>query len=312
MKLQLTLTCMALLLTAAIGCDESPVSTDAGGGGGGGGINFQDVPAIPTPASPGGSVPATSDVHTTVRRLDGPFRAFVARARGTWIVDQRFTFPTTTQWLRIVKRAGWSDEDYGALVPLGNPVGHMLMADHGRPVASVGGEFTRTNGIFEVRYTFSGEGLGAPVYIRRDRQWELKTLEGGAGDFLLLEGNAQGTLSTSYTRGSSETNTREFGQSLTVSAGVGIGPLSASVEGTLSQTFSTSVTVEKSQTETFEKTVTGEPGKIIQFQVWELVDRYSFCDASGDPLEHADYKIKNVVWTRRGSAAYLQTTAFDK
>ena len=44
------------------------------------------------------------------------------------------------------------------------------------------------------------------------------------------------------------------------------------VSGSLAETFSNSVTIEESATETFEQTVTGKEGKLIHFQVWELVE----------------------------------------
>lgn len=299
--------CIALVLASGLGCSDSTTAPEPPGSTP---VSFQDVPAIPVPTSPGGSVPPTSDVHTTIRPLDGNFRAFVARAKGDWVVDYRIS--TLSNWINVDKRSGWSDQTFNAVIQLGNPVGYMLMVENGSPKAKVVGEFNRIQTILETRYRFSGPGLSEAVYLRRDRQWELKTLEGGIGDFLLLEGNVQGTVSTSYTRGSSRTDTEEFGRSLTVSAGAGYGPLSVSVSGTLSQTFSTSITVDESRTETFEKSVSGEPGKIIQFQVWELVDRYSFCDANGDPLSHTDYVFDNATWTRHGSASFLQTTVFDK
>ena len=308
----LLLTCMLFIVSAGVGCNESTtvpeVPTDTGS-------DFRDVPPIPTPSSPGGSVPAKSSVHTTIHRLNGDFLARLERAQGTWYVDQRLPY-FNTKWTRVQTRTGWSTDPFGTLVQLGSPLGYAQMTKNGQPLSTVNAEFFRTYGVnsaqVDYRFAFAGSGLGEPAYLRRDRQWELKTLEGGVGDFLLLEGNAQGTVSTSYTRGSSKTSTEEFGRSLTVGVGLSYGPLSASVSGTLSQTFSSSVTVEESRTETFEKSVSGEPGKIIQFQVWELVDTYSFCDASGAPLEHVDYYFDNPVWVRHGAASFLQTTAFDK
>ena len=94
-------------------------------------------------------------------------------------------------------------------------------------------------------------------------------------------------------------------------AGVDFGVLSATVSGTLSEVFSSSVTVSESRTETFSEGVTGKPGKVLQFIVWELVETYRFCDAEGNPVISENYVFGDPVLIRRGGAVALQSTEFD-
>jgi hypothetical protein len=158
---------------------------------------------------------------------------------------------------------------------------------------------------------FTGRELATGVHVRRDRHWELKPLEGAAGDYLLVYPHTEGEVSTTYTSGTETSQTEEFGESLTVTAGLSYSVLSASVSGTLSETFSSSVTVSETNAETFTKRVTGKEGKVIQFMVWELVEEYSITDADGEPLTDDNYVVTTGTMGRRGVAIALQSTEFD-
>lgn len=309
---------LVLLAIAALGltaCSDSP--TDPGGDGSGP-DNFVDVPPIPEPATPGGDVPSRSEERSRVEALDGNFRAVVADAFGDWTGERRCGTSTT----QLEPQTDWA-----SAVPTGSPFDILARTVEGRTfdlIDAAGGELaveisrTQLSSCSGVPFTpygqqvtlFQSRVFAADVHIRRDRHWELKPLEGNAGDYLLVYPNTQGQISTSYQSGSERTRTEEFGRSVTAEAGLSFGPLSASVSATLSETFSSSVTVSESTTETFTKTVTGKEGAIVQFMVWELVENYSFVDADGMPLTDENFQLNLATLQRRGSAIALQSTEF--
>ena len=311
----LTISCAMLIALGAMGCGDSPVDPPAPGGGDTG-PGFADVPDIPVPATPGGDVPARSDIHTTVKLYTGKFAPTISNAYGRWDIDrvQHIGIGIPDVRTPILHGDAWSSSvtDPFAELIIEEHMSRLLLQDGNgeRQPHDISG--TEGPSIYETELRFQGEAADKPVYIRRDRHWELKPLEGGAGNYLLLDGPVTGEVSSSYTKGTSTTQTREFGRSVTASVSAGLGALSASVSGTLSETFSTSVTVSESKTETFTKTVFGQSGKIVQFMVWELVEKYTFCDEDGAPYAAPHYVIPTTSMTRRATAVYLQATEFDK
>jgi hypothetical protein len=313
-----TLFIMTLVLASLLaGCSDSPTDPETGGGGGGPVIE-NDVPDIPQPTTLGGDVPATSATLTRIEKLEGVFRPHVLGAYGTWEGskicsngDQEFLTSVIDWSLNLNRNLEFAQ--IAALLP-------------GRNIAFLDESGSEIFPVFSLDYlgpgcgdqlpaiisaVFRGGKFGTPVHIRRDRRWELKPLEGNAGDYLLVFPQTTGEVSSTYTSGIESGQTIEFGKSLTVSAGLGIGPLSVSVSGTLSETFSSSVTVSESKSETFTKSVTGLSGKVLQFMVWELVETYSFTDAEGNKLVSEDYFFVDEVLVRRGSAIALQSTEFE-
>jgi hypothetical protein len=162
------------------------------------------------------------------------------------------------------------------------------------------------------RLSYEGFELNSAPNLRRDRFWVRRPLEGGVGNFLLLIGDTQGEITTTYTSGSSTTETEEFGRTVTASAGLDFGKLSLGVEVSISRTFSTSVTVSSESSESFTKTVFGEDGKIVQFQVWELVERYTITDPAGEPFTDPAFAFEPVEFHIRGVAVALDATKFDQ
>jgi hypothetical protein len=310
-----TLLTVLTIILIGVGCSDSP--TDPAPSGGGGPV-FADVPAIPEPSTLGGDVPATSGTLTRVEQLDSVFRPNVVDAYGAWSGVK--LCPTGSQ--ELPERNTWSsnlfgDFDYSALarIILGrrmvfqDAAGMNSQQHFEQGYAALCQRLSPTLGRVEANYR--GPAFEVPVHVRRDRHWELKPLEGSAGDYLLVYPQTSGEVSTSYASGSERSQTEEFGRSLTAEVSAGYGVLSASVSGTLSETFSSSVTVNETTTETFTKSVTGKPGKIVQFMVWEMVENYSFCDADGNALESENFVIAAETMTRRGTAIALQSTEFD-
>ena len=309
-------------LILCIGCSGS--TTDPGGGngngnGGGDGGGYTDVPDLPTPASPGGDVPAESDTVSRVALLTGTFNPLVTDTYGAWLHIERCTGRVVADQ-RVVDWASRANAS-GNFSPVTVQIRNrrlLLQRSDGSAVAPERSA-TRTPDCGALplpgdvdQYAFKGEALAAPVYVRRDRHWELKPLEGNVGGYLLVFPNTSGEVATSYTSGTERSQTEEFGRSLTATVGASYGVLSATVSGTLSQTFSSSVSVNESTTETFTKSVTGKDGKIIQFMVWELVEDYRFTDAEGNPLDDANFVFAPDRMTRRGVAIALQSTEFDQ
>ena len=183
------------------------------------------------------------------------------------------------------------------------------------PAGGSSGEETISEILFaraDCRLYWQTEALSEVPHLRRDRFWLRQTLEGGAGNFLLLIGDTQGEVSSTYTSGSSVTETEEFGRSVTASAGLDLGALTLGVQATLSESFSTTVEVSEETSETFTKTVWGEEGKVKHFQVWELVEVYTITDAEGRPFTDPNYEFVTSRITLHGVAVSLVSTSFDR
>jgi hypothetical protein len=125
------------------------------------------------------------------------------------------------------------------------------------------------------------------VYVKRQRQWELDSFDGGT--FHLIAPNQNVSLGDSRTEGSSQTEITTFGTTFSSGGGLDILGLSANIEKTLTQTFSTSVTVTVERTRQVTIDVAGEPGVLIDLRVWRLIDTYMLTDAQGNLLTHPAY-----------------------
>jgi hypothetical protein len=303
-------------ITIAAGCSEDPVAPDPGNNGGG--DPYVDVPAIPEPTSPGGSVPQTSAVLTKVLPLNSLFKPTVTNVHGNW---QRIRLCGQTVQFSDRYPNTWSSDLPGRsdFVPLLLKLERIALQNDSGEREAVQEQFSKNEGLCgtglinfsqTLRTAVSAPQLQNAVYIRRDRHWELQHIE-NVGEYLLLDPNTQGEISSTYMRGVTNTQTEEFGESITAEAGLGIGPLQASISGTLSRTFSNSVEVSTSEEQTFTKTVWGEPGKQIQFMVWELVEVYTLSDENREPFTDPNYKMQLSPLERRGAALKLQATQFD-
>lgn len=293
-----------------------------------------DAPPLPVPASPTADVPVTSDTLAKIVVLATNYRPVVDSMHGDWI-------PLLARWCDLVFRSLQFVWECGYLtspdpnvaedlwssslpsvplvqtVPLAFPVplGRVVLVTDGQHMGPVEPAYVDTTQVGDtdmyIRYRrLRSQGLSDTVYVRRDRFWERKTLEGGAGDYLLLIGDTEGEISTTFTQGTSETETETFGKSVTVTVGADFGTLSASVSATLSQSYSTSVTISREETQTFTKIVRGRAGKTVRFMVWELVELYTFSDASGAPFTDPNFVVRPDTLFRRGVATALQATEF--
>ncbi len=153
--------------------------------------------------------------------------------------------------------------------------------------------------------------LEEPLYLRRDRYWQRVWIADENSYFKVLIGNTEYDLSVSYTSGTSTTETESFGRSVTTSAGLDFGALSASVEVTISQSFSTSVTISEEMTVEETYKVFGEDGKYVQFQVWEGVEIFTITDAEGNPYADPYYVFEPDILYIHGNGPALVATKFD-
>jgi hypothetical protein len=285
---------------------------------------YSDAPRLPVPDSPVADAPPTSDTLTVVEPLATHYRPLVERMRGQWnLLRAReciYAVGSCLDWVKVLSREAWSDElptisltDYSVDMDLER--GRVLFMEDGTlqdPVTADYSDRFEPEGLapgWEREHSFSGQPLPA-VYLRRDRYWELLPISGGVGDYLLLTGETEAELTTTYTSGTIVTETETFGRSVTVSTGAGAGGLSAEVSATLSETYSTSVAVTESRTEEFSRIVRSSSGTTTRFMIWGLVERYTFTDALGEPISHPDYEIVLDELFRRSVATWLQAIEF--
>jgi hypothetical protein len=313
------ITPLLVALVAATACGESPTGTGLDPDGGAEVVGTesdplpQGAPALPVPAGPFADVPATSDTLTVIRPFSGAFRPEVDRAFGDWAFWQRLCSPFTgcLSWQPAgTADQSWSDE-LGSSFSLQPPALRILLVgEDGSPIEAPTASLTRSpQASIDLRWDFAGDGLDE-VYIRRDRYWRWIPLSFGVGDYLIVTGTTDATLESTFTAGTSTTETEEFGRSLTLGATVGYGPLSASVSGTLSESYSVSVKISQESSETFKRTVHGANGKQTRFMVWILMERYTFTDSVGEPLIHPSYEFTPHELHRSGAATALQATEF--
>ena len=161
-----------------------------------------------------------------------------------------------------------------------------------------------------VTYTLRWPQVTTPVYVRRDRWWERRPLLVDGSDAFILEGPVTRAVTFSYSSGSTNSSTQEFGRSITAEAGASFGGFSASVSATLSQTFSTAVEVRADTTVTVSEELSGEAGVARVMTFWVLVEKYSITDADGNPYGDDNYNIPPVTFTDEGRITALLATDF--
>ena len=317
---------LCVMMLAACG-GEGP--TDPGDGAGDGG--FKDTPAIPRPGSPGGLLPLMSDVLTLIsgesitrfapRVTDIPMATAMIRARPVescaWNIIEEVSDRQMSTWTGLTLVAAACGLNVMTLTvdrTAVQPRDHPVLLDAGIWRSSISRQFRYPNalpagssGYVETTVVPATMPDKAP-HIRRDRFWRLHPLEGGVGNFLLLQGPVDGEVVTSQTTGTSRTDTENFGRSVTGEVSLGIGPLSASLSATLSESFETSLEIAEESTEEFRRTVHGEEGKYVQFVVWDLVEIYSITDADGEPFTADGWNFADDTLERKVATALDATT----
>ena len=254
-----------------------------------------DVPSIPVPTAPGGDVSPASGIHTTIVRVgsDFDFNPVVLRAHAAWRVGERsFSGPWTyrdlgDRWSHLWPSSLRTASGMQVFPPPDPIAARMLLIDGGVRVQTPQFTWVRGLPVLSQQLVMNARPFDTDVYLMRERQWELDSFDGGA--FHLIASNQRVTLTESRTVGSSRTEITSFGTTFTAGGGIDIAGLSANIERTLTQTFSTSVTVTEERTREVSIDVAGEPGVLIDLRLWRLIDTYSLVDEHGNALTHPDY-----------------------
>lgn len=140
----------------------------------------------------------------------------------------------------------------------------------------------------KLRYSIDGRPLTEQPHLRRDRFWVSVPWESG-NHVERMTGAGSITGSSSYTQGSSIAETESFAYTVGAEIGASGDVLSASVSASLTQTFSTTVTVSESETRSFARQLEGSEGKRTCFVLWVLYEQYSFTHEDGTPFTDPYY-----------------------
>lgn len=222
-----------------------------------------NTPAVPLPTYPGESLPATSEILVYMEADIGDFEpqldnvppSVIAAYPGAVWV---YHDPHPQQRLMV---------DDGAIV---DPVLLRIKVEYS---SGTFGPLDR-----------NGPALAECPKVRWVRYWKRLVS-------VVIPHPTNYQQSHTYTEGTSETTGESFAISLGLSAsGWGVG-LSAQ----LTYTFNREVTIssETSVTKTF--TCESEPGKVLQFTVWQLIDEYQICDSDGDLFTDPEYDVSSSL-----------------
>jgi hypothetical protein len=117
-------------------------------------------------------------------------------------------------------------------------------------------------------------------YVRRDRVWVAVPWSSEEG-LVVSTTKSDRWITTTRTTGSSETQIESFSWSLGGSVTATLKACSATIEASISKTFSRQVTVSESKEESISEHLVATPGKLTKYMLWVLVDRYSFVHEDG-------------------------------
>lgn len=243
----------------------------------------------------------------------GAYRYVVYPARGTFIKAYLASHPSRVHLVAsgAMRAGGNLDVIPEVLFPpyLGDLV-DLIVVGGGRNACDVDGTHNAINGscAWVVRTTASVQWrpLTNPVFLRRDVYWEK------AGNSAIFPNYQAGSNSQSFARswstGTDQTETEEFGSSVTAELGLTYQGLGAKVAGTINQTFGTSIAInqEETVTETYNMTIAGHTTAV--FEVWNLQEEYTFVNADGTPYEDPNYTFSVPDLKRLATIATARTT----
>lgn len=81
------------------------------------------------------------------------------------------------------------------------------------------------------------------------------------------------------------------------------GGAGANASTSLTQTFGTSISVSESTTESETYSITVSGNTTAVFEVWNLVEQYTFSNADGTPYEDPNYRFSLPSLTSRATIA---------
>lgn len=150
-----------------------------------------------------------------------------------------------------------------------------------------------SGGTLKLGYEVTAQKLTNVPHIARERFWQLTPWQSGN----LVEGiTGAGSIEgkSSYSAGSSLSETQSIATTLTSEVGAEFEGISAKVSASLTKTFSTTVTFEQSKTEEFSRTLEGLAGKRNIFVLWVLKERYSFVNEDGTPFFDPNFEFPDT------------------
>lgn len=153
--------------------------------------------------------------------------------------------------------------------------------------------------------------LNNPVYVRRDRFWELVEIDGKRS--ILVDPGTRFSVSYTTSRGVSVTESEEFARALDVDLGIEYSAITTSIGTTLTETVSSQVEVSEQVSVTVEREVTGKDNKTIIFSVWRSVELFTIVDSLGSPYTDPDFSFTDLGYTRIvGDHEWHSSTEFPK
>lgn len=139
-------------------------------------------------------------------------------------------------------------------------------------------------------------------------------LQGCSSDDPVTPEDPGASKGVAYTRttGTSYENSYEFARSIEGEASISPFDVGVGTTGSLSETFSESVTVTEEESTEVTCEISGIEGKTIIFSVWQSVERYSFVDENGEPYTDPNYTFSDLGTIEiRGDHEILQSAIFD-
>ena len=156
----------------------------------------------------------------------------------------------------------------------------------------------------------SAPSLTNPVHMMRERFWERVLVDDTKS--VRVDPGFQKSVSYTRTNGTSYENSYAFARSIEGEASISPFDVGIKATGSLSETWSSSVTVTEQEDLSVTHTVTGIDGKTIIFSVWQSVERYSFVDEDGNPYTDPNYTFDDLGNLEiRGDHEILQSAIFD-
>lgn len=196
--------------------------------------------------------------------------------------------------------AGWNDYNGTWEIPgIMETVAPLILGDETEiPVLLLGASPLRLGELGELEAT--------PVLVRSVYWAKVFQRTIGAG--------ATYTQAHSYTHGTSETNGMSFGWSIGISTSLGWGPVSAKISTEFHQDFEREISVSEETTVTRTYECTAPADKTVVFALWQLRERYTICDADGEPWADSRFALDgDLPYLEQGlDQEYLQTIYFDQ
>ncbi|HMB69206.1 MAG TPA: hypothetical protein VKU85_07830 [bacterium] len=294
-----------------------------------------DIPPIPKPAAANADAPMESETYTVTQQLNTHFRPMVTSVHGTFTLRSRaclaggincctaWATPYSNEqlWSASIPTLTYGHGKCDWVTSLVEPQpfslsewGEVLLMKDGAMEPAASGVFTTFEGSggngYERQYTWATVPLTNQPHIRRDRRWVRQQLSDGS--FVVeLAPNTEVTFTTSQTSGVSLTESETFAETVSVTGGLSGKGITASIEYTVTRSFTTSTTVWEETTEEVSRTVRGEAGKQTVFMLWGLEEMYSITDANGDPFTDPNYQFDLKPAVFRGTRFALDATTFD-